>query len=146
MKLELEEHFVAASGRACQSNGIYNRTNRHTGQVVAVKLCNPYRGPGTEAQIAARNAMAQRMRIAKAWRAANAPTKQNPKGTDEYQALYSMWKSDRRYPSWYSLLLTKIKDGAVPSFIEEVAVITPPSGGGSGSTSGGDDFTPPEMS
>lgn len=41
MKLTLEEHFTSASGRACRNNEVYNR---HTGQVVAVKLCNPYQG------------------------------------------------------------------------------------------------------
>lgn len=47
MKLTLEEHFASASGRIRRNNETYNRTNRHTGQVVAVKLCNPYSGPST---------------------------------------------------------------------------------------------------
>ena len=139
MKLTLEEHFTSASGRACRNNEVYNRTNRHTGQVVAVKLCNPYKGSPSEAQLAVQNTMKLRMDTARAWRKSNAPSKQNPNGTAEYQALYRMWKSDHRFANWYSMLLSKIKDGKVPSFVDgETNTQTqtpPPSSGGSGSGS-----------
>lgn len=142
MKLTLEEHFTSASGRACRNNEVYNRTNRHTGQVVAVKLCNPCKGEPTEAQQSIRDAMKIRVTAARAWRKANAPSAQHPQGTAEYQALYRMWKSDHRFANWYSLLLSKIKDGNVPSFTDgdnETTTGTPtqPSGGNTGGTSGG---------
>lgn len=125
MKFELDEHFTAASGRACKNSQVYTRTNRHTGRVVSVKLCNPYKGEASSDQQKVRTDFAKRQEAARNWRALNAPTKQNPQGTAEYQALYKAWKADHRYPSWYAKLLASIVDGKVPSFVAGTAP-TPP--------------------
>jgi len=43
------------SGKVCMHSDVYFRTNKQTSVVHSGKLCNPYEGPASAAQIAKRN-------------------------------------------------------------------------------------------
>lgn len=133
---------AAISGRTCSLDSTHFMTNRRTGKVYAAKLCNPCDGSDpTEKQQQARINFATQASIAKAWRAANAPSEAQPKGTEEFQAMMKLYKAQNKIGNWYAFVRTKIKDGAIPSFITGTA--TPPSGnqptgGGSSNNRDGD--------
>ena len=42
------------NGKACNHDNVYTKTNKRTGKVYAVKLCNPYEGESSVAQTAQR--------------------------------------------------------------------------------------------
>ena len=118
----------AISGRPCHNDDIHYLTNRRTGKVYASKLCNPCDGSDpSELQQQVRTEFTSRSTIVKAWRAANAPTDAQPKGSAEFQAMMKQYKAQNKIGNWFAFVRTKIKDGVVPSFIDGTA--TPPSGG-----------------
>lgn len=142
---------AAISGRTCQNDSTHFQTNRQTGRVFAVKVCNPCDGSDpTAAQQQVRTAFTQMQAIAKAWRVANAPSDTQPKGSAEFQAMMRQYKAQHKIGNWLAFVRTKIQDGAVPSFLatdgtSSGSTPTTPSGNtqqGGSTPSGGTDDNP----
>lgn len=133
---------AAISGRTCQNDSTHFATNKVTGKVYAVKVCNPADCSNpTDKQQEVRTAFATASAIVKAWRAANAPTAQSPLGSAEFQAMMKQYKAQHKVGNWMAFVRTKIKDGAVPSFVvagsegsTQQPTPTPPAGGGDDNT------------
>ena len=102
------------SGKICQHDDIYFATNKQTGKVFAVKICNPSITEPTEKQTAHRKDFGEKTKIAAAWLKANRPTVSTPQGSETYQLMIRGYKAQRKFGSIMSYIRVHIdKDGKV---------------------------------
>lgn len=78
------------SGAVCKHDGVYFATNKQTGKVYAVQVCNPSEQEPTAKQLAARESFKNRMKAASAW------LKANPKGSDAYKEVEAAYKAQHK--------------------------------------------------
>ena len=102
------------SGGICKHDGTYMATNRQTGKTYAVKRCNPYDGPQSEAQKAQCNKFGQQSKLAGAWLKANKPKDKDDLGTENYQLLQRAYRSQHKVGNILAYLRTLMtEDGRV---------------------------------
>lgn len=79
------------SGKYGSGSNDYFATNSSSNKIRLSKLCNPYTGPYTEAQLAQQEKFSRRQAAATAWLNANRPTEANgPKGTEAYRYVQKL--------------------------------------------------------
>ena len=116
------------SGKICRHDDTYFATNKQTGNVYAVKVCNPSTAEPTEKQIAHRKEFGDKTKVAAAWLNANHPTESSPKGSDAYQSMLLGFKSQHKVGSVMAY---------VRQHIDESGNVTFSGTQSSGSTTGG---------
>ena len=84
------------SGKICHHDDTYFATNKQTGSVYAIKICNPSVAEPTAKQIAQRKAFGEKTKIAAAWLKANRPTEGKPKGSEAYQNMLASYKMQHK--------------------------------------------------
>lgn len=121
------------SGKICQHDETYFATNKQTGKVYAVKVCNPSTAEPSEKQIAHRKEFGEKTKTAAAWLKANKPTDTNAKGSEAYQAMLLGFKSQHKVGNVMAYIRQHIgEDGKVTFGGEQGSSSNSGSGNGPG--------------
>jgi len=121
------------SGKVCTHGDMYFAVNSQTGKIHTAKMCNPFHGDPTPAQVAQREAFAKKSKLVASWLAKNKPSAGSPDGSETYQKVLTAYKSQHTIGSLYGYVSKLIADDGTVTIGTSTSSGSTPSGGGSSS-------------
>lgn len=91
-KIFVNDLIKGATGKICSHSDIYYSMNKSSYTVHTGKLCHPYEGAASTAQLAAQQSFKTKCQYARTWLNANKPSNTNPNGTSDYQLAQKLKK------------------------------------------------------
>ena len=131
-KVQPSDLFTSISGKLCSKEGTYIALNKQTGKMYsAVRHVNTY--SNTEAQQEVKKAFVSRSKLGTAWWKANKPSKENPKGTDNYQLVMKAYKAQHKIGNPFNYLRSLVTEDLKVKLgdLDITGSVTPDAGGGS---------------
>lgn len=123
-RIETNSLVQGISGKVCAHDDVYFRTNKRTGKVVAVRLCNPSTKESTAKQKAQQEKFRQQSQTTSQWFSQNLP------GSQAYEDAYQDFLAQKRYATFMTYMRARLTR-------QGTSGTTTPAAGGSGSAGGG---------